>query len=388
MKKQKINKEVILRCLAKKASDLEWEQLLMWLESDQTNLIKYNSLKEELEAQEISSLKAHENLSISWKRFRIQVINKSVSGNILRLRFLRVAASIAILLGIGVSLLLLVPKKKSTQEQLITAELEKPYIISASGQKHFLNPEKQSIRYDEILQDSASIQQNKKKARRKPEMNELIVPRGYRINLELADGTLVWLNSESRLRYPVHFTKETRKISLSGEGFFQVKHSDTNPFIVETTDLTVEVMGTSFNISAFENEDHITTTLVEGSVKLHTIGNQEDIILLPNQCGIYSLSHKKIQVQDIDTELHTSWINGYYAFNMEPLEVVIQKLIRSYGIPISINNQVLKEYKFSGKLELKNTLKEVLDVLKLVAPIEYHAKDGRVIIQNLNDESL
>ncbi|MEA1876184.1 MAG: FecR domain-containing protein [Bacteroidota bacterium] len=388
MEKQKINKEVMLRCLTKKASDLELELLLRWLENDPANLIAYNSIKEELEAQESRSLKARENLSISWNSFKIQVINNSISGNIRRLRNLRIAASVAILLGLGASLLLLVPRDKPAQEQLITAKLEMPYIISASGQKHFLNPEKQSIRFDEILQDSVSTQQNKKKARRKPEMNELIVPRGYRINLELADGTLVWLNSESRLRYPVHFTGETRQISLSGEGYFQVKHSDTNPFIVETTDVTVEVMGTSFNISAFENEDHITTTLVEGSVKLHTIGNQEDIILLPNQCGIYSLPYQNIKVQCVDTELHTSWINGYYAFNHEPLEVVIQKLIRSYGIPISINNQGLKEYKFSGKLELKNTLTEVLDVLKLVAPIEYHATDGRVIIQNLNDESL
>ncbi|MCK5820727.1 MAG: FecR family protein [Bacteroidales bacterium] len=388
MKKQKINKEYLLKCLSRKASDLELEALLVWLESDRANLIEYNKLKEELEAHEIRSQSAQNSLNTSWSIFKNQIINKSFSGNIRRLRNLRVAASVVILLGLGASLLLLTPSIRPTKKPDITAELEKPYIISSFGHKHFLNPEKQSIRYDEILHDSASAQQENKKPRKKQEIHELVVPRGYRINLELEDGTIVWLNSESRLKYPVHFTEETRHISLSGEGYFQVKHSDSHPFIVETTNVTVEVMGTSFNISAFENEDHITTTLVEGSVKLHTTGNQEDIILLPNQCGVYLLSCHKIHVQNIDPEIYTSWINGYYAFHSEPLEVVIQKLIRSYGIPISINNQALKKYKFSGKLELKKTLTEVLDIIKLVAPLEYCAIDGKIIIQNLNDESL
>jgi len=388
MKKQKINKEYMLRCLTRKATKFELEQLLLWLEDKPANLIKYNKIKEELEAQEINSLKALKNLDNSWNRFKSQVIDKSIIGKIRYLRFLQAAASIAILLGLTATIVLLIPGIKPAHEQLITAELGNPYILSSSGQKYFLNPEKLSIRYDEILQDSTSPQLDKKKSKKKPQMNELIVPRGYRINLELEDGTLVWLNSESRLRYPLYFTEETRRISLSGEGYFQVKHSDTSPFIVETKGVTVEVMGTSFNISAFENEDHITTTLVEGSVKLQTAGDQEDIILLPNQCGVYSLSCQKIQVQNIDTELYTSWINGYYTFKSEALEFVIQKLVRSYGIPISIKSQALKEYKFSGKLELKKNLTEVLDVIKLVAPLEYHATNSKIIIQNINDESL
>ncbi len=388
MKRMKIDKEVMLKCLTGEASDLEMEQLLQRLENEPAILIEYNRIKEELEAKEISKQKATESLDISWNRFKKQVISKNKSGNPLRLRYIRAAASVAILMSIGVSLFMLLPRIKHMHEQKITADLEKPYILTSSGQKHILNPEKLSIRYDVIFQDSVLTQQDKKKTRRNPEMNELIVPRGYRMNLELEDGTLVWLNSESRLKYPIHFTGKNRRINLSGEGYFQVKHSDTKPFIVETTDVEVEVMGTSFNISAFENEDYITTTLVEGSVKLHTSGNQEDIILLPNQCGTYSLLSHKIQVQNIDTELYISWINGYYTFNSEALEIVIQKLVKSYGIPICFENPEFKTYQFSGKLELKKTLTEVLEVLKLVAPLEYHATNGKITIQNKSDEPL
>ncbi len=388
MKRMKIEKEVMLKCLTGKASDLEMEQLLQGLENDEATLIEYNRIKEELEAKEISKQKATESLHNSWYRFKKEAISKRKTGKTLRLRYLRAAASVAILVSIGASLFMLLPHFKQIQQQQITAELEKPYILTPSGQKHVLNPEKLSIRYDEIIEDSVLTQQEKKKARRNPEMNELIVPRGYRMNLELEDGTLVWLNSESRLRYPIHFTGVNRRISLSGEGYFQVKHSETKPFIVETSGVEVEVMGTSFNISAFENEDYITTTLVEGSVKLHTRGNQKDIILLPNQCGTFSLVDQKIQVKNIDTELYISWISGYYTFNSESLEIVIQKLVKSYGIPICFENPGLKNYKFSGKLELKKTLTEVLEVLKLVAPLDYHADNGKITIQNKSDEPL
>jgi len=385
MKKEETIKKLILGSLSGKLTNSERHQLLLWLENRSENLIEYNRIKETWESKEIEKLKAIGSLDDSWRRFDAQIIQRIWKGKIRRLKYIKAAASVAILMGLGASLYFLLPKISSKQEIQITAELGKPYIISSTGIKHELSPEKKSIRYDEITQDSVLTTQDKKKAKRKPEINELIVPRGYRIKLELADGTMVWLNSESRLKYPVEFTEDTRRICLIGEGYFEVKHSETNPFIVETSDIEIEVLGTSFNVSAFPNDSHITTTLVDGSVKLHTTCKRNAITLLPNQSGIYSLSSHDIEVLNVDTEEHTSWINGYYTFNSESLDIVIKKLVRSYGIPISIADQELKKYKFSGKLELKQTLQEVLEVLKLVAPLEYYATDGKLTIQNKSE---
>ena len=382
MKKRKINKEIILKCLTGEAKESDMKWLLNWLESDSRNLDEYNRFKEVWEAIEVNRLKSSDTLEKSWKKFEQQVIIKNKKRRKRRIQFIRAAASIAILLGIG-SVLYLLLSDDLHKKQIVTAKLEKPYIISSNGKKHILNPRKQTIRYDEIL-DLVSYNQEQQKHTLEPEINELIVPRGYRINLELSDGSVVWLNSETRLRYPLQFTGDTRRLCLTGEGFFKVKHSDTKPFIVETTNLEIEVLGTSFNVSAFNNEDQITTTLIEGSVRLHTTNDQEDIILKPNQCGVYFLSDHKIQVHDVDTELNASWINGYYTFKSETMDIVIQKLVRSYGIPISIADKELKKYEFSGKLDLKDTLYEVLEVLKLVAPIEYCETDGKIIIQNKN----
>ena len=384
MEKGKINKEIILKCLTGEAkeSDIEW--LLNWLESDPRNLDEYNRFKEVWEATEISRLKSSGELEKSWKKFEQRVINRNKKRKIPRIQLIRTAASIAILLGIGSALYLLLSDSNLHKNQMVSGELDKPYIISSNGEKHILNPEKQTIRYDEII-DLVSDSKEQKKHTLEPKMNELIVPRGYRINLELSDGSVVWLNSETKLRYPLQFTGDSRRLYLAGEGFFKVKHSDTKPFIVETSNLEIEVLGTSFNISAFDNEAQITTTLLEGSVKLHTANNQEDIILKPNQCGIYSLSDQEIQVHDVDTELNASWINGYYTFKSENLDIVIQKLVRSYGISISIADQKLRKYEFSGKLDLKDNLYEVLEVLRLAAPIEYRETNGKIVIQYKNE---
>lgn len=380
MEKEKIDKEIILKCLTGEAKESDMEWLLNWLESDPRNLDEYNRFKEVWEATEINRLKSSDVLEKSWKKFEQRVIYKNRKRRIRRIQFIRTAASIAILLGIGSALYLLLSDSNLHKNQMVTVELEKPYIISSNGDKHILNPEKQTIRYDEII-DLVSDSQEQKIYALEPKMNELIVPRGYRINLELSDGSVVWLNSETRLKYPQQFIGDTRRLYLSGEGFFKVKHSDTKPFIVETSNLEIEVLGTSFNVSAFDNETQITTTLLEGSVKLHTANDQEDIILKPNQCGVYSLSDQEIQVHDVDTELNASWINGYYTFKSENLDIVIQKLVRSYGISICIADQELKKYEFSGKLDLKDNLYEVLEVLRLAAPIDYRETNGKIVIQ-------
>ena len=381
MEKGKINKEIIVKCLTGEAKESDMEWLLNWLESDPQNLDEYNRFKDVWEATEINRLKSSGVLEKSWRKFEQRVINKSKKRKIRRIQFIRAAASIAILLGIGSALYLLLSDSNLHKKQMVTVELEKPYIISSNGEKHVLNAEKQTIRYDEII-DLVSDSQEQQKHASELKMNELIVPRGYRINLELSDGSVVWLNSETRLRYPLQFIGDTRRVYLAGEGFFKVKHSDTKPFIVEASNLEIEVLGTSFNVSAFDNESQIITTLLEGSVKLHTTSDQEDIILKPNQCGVYSLSDCEIQVHDVDTELNASWINGYYTFKSENLDIVIQKLVRSYGISISIADQELKKYEFSGKLDLKANLYEVLEVLRLAAPIEYRETNGEIVIQN------
>ena len=188
---------------------------------------------------------------------------------------------------------------------------------------------------------------------------------GQSSKVTLPDGTVVWLNSESKLEYSAQFgLSAVRDVKLQGEAYFDVTRDTIQPFRVITDGITVKVLGTSFNVEAYEGED-VVTTLVEGKVQLN---NQEGIKLTdlqPGQQAIFSSTNKSMELHEVDTEFYASWKDGYIIFNNIRLEDIAAKLERFYNVDIVFRNDRVKNLRINGRA-LRNVpvdhLFRVLDV--------------------------
>ncbi len=212
-------------------------------------------------------------------------------------------------------------------------------------------------------------------------MNKVIIPYGKKSMITLSDGTKVWLNAGSQLLYPSRFLRKKREVLLVGEAFFEVVKNPERPFIVRTKEINVEVLGTSFDVSAYPDDNTFETTLVEGSVSLQIKNNgflstNENIVLVPNQRILINNSKGESVVKGVDVSFYTSWKDGMFKFEKEDLCKVVRKLERYYNIKIGIKDLVrLGSVKISGKLDLKNTPSDVLNVIQLIIPTTEWGKE-------------
>jgi ferric-dicitrate binding protein FerR (iron transport regulator) len=242
---------------------------------------------------------------------------------------------------------------------------------------------------------------------------EVVVPMGSRSQVKLPDGSIVWLNAASTLAYNNNFNSKTkREVTLIGEGFFKVKTNPEKPFVVKVNSLDIMAYGTSFNVKAYPEEKEVTTTLVEGEVKIkkkHPLKKDYTIKMLPNQKVVYHIkdqttktisskqantvnNNKKtnpttkytdnnlfISDNNIKTELYTSWKDNHWIIKGEKLDQLAVMLERRYNIQIHINSPEIEEYLFSGTIE-NETLEQVFQILRLTVPISYSIKKGVVEI--------
>ncbi len=239
--------------------------------------------------------------------------------------------------------------------------------------------------------------------------HKIVVPRGQKSEVILADGTQIWLNSESKLSYPANFTRENREVHLSGEAFFKVSHNSEKPFIVKTSDINIKVHGTSFNVKAYPKDGIIETTLLTGKISInprHKKRRQRNNIeLKPNQKAVYikgqgkikrsdlrdlhknvkdkkqKLTRKKIVISDkADTDKITAWKYKKLIFRNESLDELANRLERWYDVEITIADPELTQYHYSGTIE-NETIHDVLEIIKLTLPIQYSIKHKNIRIE-------
>ncbi len=193
----------------------------------------------------------------------------------------------------------------------------------------------------------------------KPKMLSLTTPRGGTYRVTLPDGTKVWLNAASTLSYPNRFVGNERRVTLSGEGYFEVVKDESKPFRVESRGQQVEVLGTQFNISAYPDEAATKTTLVEGAVRLGS--NAADITLSPGEQGI--LYDGKIQVEAVNVATYVGWKNGEFVFNGIELHDAMMQLSRWYDLEVVYEGEI-SPTPFYGSFSRSSTLAKTLDILK------------------------
>ncbi len=243
------------------------------------------------------------------------------------------------------------------------------------------------------------------------EISQVTVPIGSRSQVQLPDGSMVWLNAGSTLKYGNDLNGKIRKVELSGEGFFKVAHDPSRPFVVEANQLFVRALGTTFNVKAYPEENRIITTLVEGKIKLEGKINKAgpfELTMEPNQKITYYPSsnsfsknvqppeiaekeevdelHEKpvlvvantvYKTNHVNTAIYTSWKDKKWIIEGETLGDLAVMLDRRYDVEIVFTSEDLKRYHFSGIIA-NETLEQVLDILRLTVPMSYKMKKGEV----------
>ena len=233
--------------------------------------------------------------------------------------------------------------------------------------------------------------------------NTITAPKGSKTELTLPDGTKVWLNADSRISYPVDFFNGDRIVTLSGEAFFDVTKFKGKRFIVKTSAIVLNVLGTKFNVKAYPNEKTIKTTLIEGLVSITSLRNDKNeppILLKPNQTAVYYKDkkvdfsennptkpiepYKKTELvyieQKVNTILHTSWKDEKWVIDGESLGNLAIELERRYNVIIEFENESIKKYTFNGILA-NESLEQVLNIIKISAPINFIVINSQVLIK-------
>lgn len=247
---------------------------------------------------------------------------------------------------------------------------------------------------------------------------EMIVPNGSKSRITLPDGSIVWLNSGSKLRYESEFNRKIREVKLEGEGYFAIAKDKSRPFVVKTSKLSIRALGTEFNVKSYPGEGIIETTLVKGMVQIQKEtepgSEPESIVLKPNQkmtfikkTGkiydsvdiIYTNKEKvinkddklsqaqpiserkeKLLVHTIDTDPVIAWKSDKLVFENAPFSEVIVKLERWFGVEIVVNNDMLLQSHYTGRIE-NETLNDVLQIIRFTMPFEYKVEHKKIFIR-------
>ncbi|GAA4298464.1 FecR family protein [Aestuariibaculum suncheonense] len=234
-----------------------------------------------------------------------------------------------------------------------------------------------------VKSDGQGIVYNAEASNLKTEYHSLTIPRGGQFFVELSDGTKVWLNSETKLRYPVIFKEgETRQVELVyGEAYFDVSPSSQHKgarFKVLNNKQEVEVLGTKFNLKAYKDETNTYTTLVEGKVSVMTAG--EDIILHPNQQSVLNEVNNHIEISAVDVNENIGWVKGDFVFYHKPLKDIAVALERWYNVDIEFQSEELKDVKFNGELSKYQSIEEILQLISNTKPIKSYEINNKTIV--------
>ena len=211
--------------------------------------------------------------------------------------------------------------------------------------------------------------------------NTLKVPIGGDYSLTLADGTKVILNSDSELRFPVDFTEKNRKVFLKGEAYFDVAHDKKKPFIVSVNKVEIEVLGTEFNVNAYDDESEMYATLVEGAIKFTADGLKKSRVLKPNQQVEFNKQTNISTIQNVDVSEFVSWKDGAFTFKSTSLDRIVKQLKRWYDYKIIFVDDDVRGYRFRGVISKKMELSKILKIIEETSNVKIEIKVKEVYIR-------
>ena len=211
----------------------------------------------------------------------------------------------------------------------------------------------------------------------------LAVPVGGEYHFTLADGTRVWVNSASEVRFPNCFSGEKREIYVKGEVYLEVARDEKHPFVVHAGENEVRVLGTRFNLTAYPDEQKVITTLVEGSVEFRN--SQSSIRLKPGEQSVLDRETNNLEKQKVDVSIYTSWVSGTYEYERMPLSDITRQLSRWYDVQFVYEAPEFRNHPFTGIVKRDQSLEEVLSIIEKTTNIKFKISERTIIIKRAED---
>ncbi|PUV26368.1 MULTISPECIES: FecR family protein [Sphingobacterium] len=401
MSKVEAYKIIISQFLAKTLDERAKENFANYL-NDPDFLEAWQQLLEEGEIEQSPNNRiAHDNLFktiIQDKRIKDQVVSSSdkKKSTIYMLRYVRIAAML-LLVGISASIFFYVQKNRHESQSVAANSLavvpgsQKAEIILENGERIDLEKLKLDTVIDngafEIIKSDKGIisyrLKNSKAGNQQTAYNTIVTPRGGEYKLLLADGTKIWLNAATTLRYPISFNGDERKIQLQGEAYFEVSkrvhHGRRVPFIVNTGNQTLEVLGTSFNLQNYGKS--IVTTLVEGKVKLNVHDSpQDNLYLSPAEQAVLHFTNKNFLKTAVDPRYFTAWKEGKFAFYNTSIDEVMEIISRWYDVEVHFDYRP-ENFAFSGTVSRYDDINKLLRTIELVGDIHFEVKGRKIYVK-------
>ena len=387
MKVTKDIHELILSYLREDISEEEMSRLRVWLDENE----RHQRLLEELRDKDVlqREIGVYVSFDTSWRWGQLkEVMEEPVRKGRSLLKVWGAVAAVVVAFVGGLLYWQMTGSPQPEVKQVAIARIEqggmRAVLITETGQQVVLQglkdtclnitgTETLNIREDGSLKYSLSAL---------PSMSEwhtLRIPKGGEYKIVLDDGTEIWLNSASELKYPAHFVGNERRVQLTGEAYFQVARNEAAPFIVETRDMDVKVLGTSFNVSVYEDEESCHATLVEGRVEVNDKVNGEKVVLTPGKQAL--LRGGEMTVREVNTKLYTLWRLDRFTFASEDMEGVIRKLSRWYNVDFFFANSSMKQKRFTGSLPKYADISQVLKMIEMTTDIKFEIKEHTIMIQ-------
>lgn len=310
-----------------------------------------------------------------------------------RHRMVRIGGEVAAscILSVGMACFLWWQVTSSVKEPLLTENrptatilpgTQKAILVTGEGKTVNLNPETADVEIGEGVKAKNSnhglIYSDTLTAGIEDTENQLIVPRGGEYAIVLSDGTRVWLNSASELKYPVHFAGDMRRVYLKGEAYFQVAHDRQKAFIVVTDDIEVKVYGTEFNINT-RVADYVQTTLVRGAVSIKTERSAEKM-LKPGQLAQFDRLTGETEIKNVDVSNYIGWKSGVYIFEDKSIEQIMDELSLWYDIEVFFRNNTSRNRHFSGSLPRYREIDDMLKVIEKTSHVRFEVKGKTIIV--------
>lgn len=328
-----------------------------------------------LGVKEISSFDEEEG----WK----SVLAKTRKHRTLRWRkWSSVAAAVLVLMGCGMLAWLKMPKAGEGISLLETKNAIR--LNLASGKSFLLDSVRQIENGKTVMKNSGRqlVVETVESSKQEIEWNTIEVPRGTEYSLVLSDGTEIFLNAETVLRFPDQFKSDRkREIWLTGEAYFKVRRDTCRPFIVHSGGTEVRVLGTVFNVMAYENMPELQVTLLSGKVEVEENLNRTSVVLAPGEQAVYDKNERTLEEKVVDVSYYSAWHEGLFAFRETPLTQVMEILARWYDFEVFFQNTQARDFVYTGKIKRHATLQEVLNRFRQTREFDFEIKGKTVIIK-------
>lgn len=378
--------QLILKSFRESLTDSESEELDSWLSASPRNQKSYELWKQS-DLTEKKNLINQLHPESSWQQLENKLHFKKRP---IYFRVLKYVAAALIIITAGI----LIHNRFSQDSTPLLAETSNPVpgtakailILESGEQMELANGQNLYLRKDSCIQlnnnnnilkvEISGLQKNLLES-----YSTLSVPKGGEYQLVLSDGSKIWLNSDTKLRFPDRFNGNQRVVYLEGEAYFEVAPNTQMPFIVSVRNMKVEVLGTKFDVKAYKEDRMIYTTLLSGCVETSNLQSGQSVILHPNEQCLFDATKQQMKKRFVDAATSIGWKDGRFIFENEPLEEIMKQLCRWYNVEVTYQSPELAKYCFTGNTGRFDQLSSLLYLIEKTYPISFSINGNSIEVR-------